>query len=131
MSSVDTSEFSTTPVRGNPDIHRVDHGYKKLPFDFPVQISLQRLVDLEKEPSDSKRRLYLDGWSMDVECFTIPANVTITIMRNPYRLVVKVDGQLVHTQEQRPEDVKLTHQLTGEPEDDDDEADDDSWMEEI
>lgn len=129
MASVDTSELTTTPVRGNPDKHRVDHGYKKLPFDLPIQLSVSRLTESTKE--GGRTCLVLGGWELLLECITVPTKVTHRITRNPSRLEILVNGEVVYTAEGRP--LPVVH-LAGEPDDDPvfgeevGVADDDSWM---
>ncbi len=129
--TVDISELSTTPVRGNPNQHRVDHGHKKLPFDLPIQLSVNRLTETNKDGIQTT--LTLGGWELLLECITVPAKVTHRITRNPSRLEILVNGEVVYAVEGEPSSV--IH-LAGEPADDpvfeeEPGADDDSWMDEV
>lgn len=129
----DLSQQHTTPVRGKPNVHRVDHGWKMFPFDLPIQATIETLIDETQEHAPdrgifSKRLL---GWEVSLHCFSIPADVTLTIWRNsngPYRLEVRIDDEVIKTIER--DDEKQARYLEEndfmapgdpEPEEDDDE----------
>lgn len=83
---VDISETTTTPVRGKPNTEKIDAGYKKVPFDFPAFMYVNRHV----EPNDKA----LLGWSLDVELLA-RGKVTIKVSKNGPTDIL-VDGVRVH-----------------------------------
>lgn len=110
--SVDLSRQHATPVRNKPDVARVDHGHKQLPFDLPVQMTVFRLLeDAEgNKPEVGVHSANLSGWELEIDCFTIPCQITVQIIRTmPYTLEVKIDDEVVRTI-QRDVNKQVAHQ---------------------
>ncbi len=109
---VDLSRQHTTPVRDRPDVARVDHGHKQLPFDLPIQMTVFRLLDEAEDsrPEAGSHSANLTGWELGIDCYTIPCQITVQIIRTtPYTLEVKIDGEVVRTI-QRDVNKQVAHQ---------------------
>lgn len=85
---VTMDHVKASPVRGTEDSFTLGGGHRTLPFDLPVYMRVNRHM------GDVNGARGLLGTSLEIDCFTFQANVTLKFV-NGRAMVVLVDGQEV------------------------------------